>query len=141
MVPPEGTFVDIGTSPAHEDLTDKDVDGQWKMTGNTGEAVFLWVTVTNGWGAVAPLNINPSGNVTLMHAGSLTVNTSGSANVTAGGAATVKTPSATVDAPETTCTGNFAIMGGSLTHNGKNIGSTHEHDGVQPGDGNTGAPV
>ena len=36
-------------------------------------------------------------------------------------------------------TGNFANTG-SLTNNGKNVGSTHTHSGVQPGTGNTGAP-
>lgn len=166
---PSGTFVRVATNPAHEDLTGKDVDGLWKIARNTGQAVHLQVTVASGGGAVASLHIDPAGNVTLTHSGSLTVNTSGSANVTAGGPATVKTPSATVDAPETTCTGNltvdgsasiggglavqgnggasstmsgnFAIEGGSLTHNGKNIGSTHEHSGVVPGGGNTGAPV
>lgn len=37
-------------------------------------------------------------------------------------------------------TGNFANTG-TLTNNGKNVGSTHEHSGVQPGSGNTGAPI
>lgn len=40
-----------------------------------------------------------------------------------------------------TMKGNVAITGGSLTHNGKNIGSTHQHSGVQTGGGNTQAPV
>lgn len=39
-----------------------------------------------------------------------------------------------------TITGNMAITGTSLTHNGKNIGSTHTHTGVQPGSGTTGVP-
>jgi hypothetical protein len=33
------------------------------------------------------------------------------------------------------------ITTGTITNNGKNIGSTHEHSGVQPGSGNTGAPI
>jgi len=37
--------------------------------------------------------------------------------------------------------GNFAITGTTLTHNGKSIGSTHAHSGVQTGAGNTGQPV
>jgi hypothetical protein len=40
-----------------------------------------------------------------------------------------------------TMTGNFAFVGSSLTHNGKNIGSTHAHSGVTTGGGDTGAPV
>ncbi|MHA3117243.1 baseplate assembly protein [Acinetobacter sp. ANC 4635] len=35
----------------------------------------------------------------------------------------------------------MAITGGNITHNGKNIGATHAHSGVQTGGGNTGAPV
>lgn len=67
-----------------------------------------------------------------------------------------------MDTPETTCTGNLTveksltmgqgggtaklkgnveIEGGTLTHNGKNIGSDHAHSGVQSGGSNTGAPV
>ncbi len=33
------------------------------------------------------------------------------------------------------------LVSGRLTHNGKNIGSTHIHDGVTPGTGDTGEPV
>lgn len=36
--------------------------------------------------------------------------------------------------------GNVAITG-TLTNNGKNVGSTHEHSGVQTGGSNTGAPI
>src|SRR5690554_578689 len=37
--------------------------------------------------------------------------------------------------------GAVAINSPSLTHNGKNIGDTHAHSGVQSGPSNTGAPV
>lgn len=36
--------------------------------------------------------------------------------------------------------GAVDIQGGTLKHNGKNIGSTHTHSGVQSGPSNTGAP-
>jgi hypothetical protein len=36
--------------------------------------------------------------------------------------------------------GNIATTG-TITNNGKNIGSTHEHSGVTTGSGNTGAPI
>ncbi|AWM87372.1 phage baseplate assembly protein V [Microvirga sp. 17 mud 1-3] len=69
--------------------------------------------------------------------------------------------SVTIDTPETTCTGNLtvaksltmgggggsvnitgpvAINGPTLTHNGKEVGSTHTHSGVQSGGSSTGAP-
>lgn len=35
----------------------------------------------------------------------------------------------------------FAQTGGRVTHNGTNIGDTHIHKGVTPGDGVTGVPV
>jgi hypothetical protein len=37
--------------------------------------------------------------------------------------------------------GNVEFTGGTLTHNGKNIGSDHKHSGVQSGGSNTGNPV
>lgn len=67
--------------------------------------------------------------------------------------------SVTIDTPDTTCTGNLtvaksltmgggggtanftgnvAFQGGSITHEGKNIGATHTHTGVQTGGGSTG---
>lgn len=70
--------------------------------------------------------------------------------------------SVTLDTPETTITGNLTVeknltmgggsntatfngsvefVGSSVKHNGKNIGATHQHSGVQTGGGNTGAPV
>lgn len=93
----------------------------------------------------------------------LTVTVAGSGNVVINcKVATVKADtSVKIDTPETTCTGNLtvkksftmgqeggsatmkgnvAIEGGSLTHNGKNVGSTHTHGGVQPGGSNTAAP-
>ncbi|MDD1499812.1 phage baseplate assembly protein [Agrobacterium sp. CNPSo 3708] len=35
----------------------------------------------------------------------------------------------------------FDFSGGTVRHNGKNIGDTHYHGGVQPGSSNTGDPV
>ena len=37
--------------------------------------------------------------------------------------------------------GNAQFDGGSVTHNGKDIGNTHKHSGVQTGGGNTGYVV
>lgn len=97
----------------------------------------------------------------------LTVTVSGSGNVVINcKQATVNAEtSITLNTPESKCTGNllvegqleykqgltgtggaqitgdFAATGGSFTHNSKNVGSTHTHSGVQPGGGNTAAPV
>ncbi len=37
--------------------------------------------------------------------------------------------------------GDFKAAGGAFTHNSKDVGSDHVHSGVQPGSGDTGAPV
>lgn len=80
---------------------------------------------------------------------------------------TLTTPQLTVDAPQSTFTGNvtvqgllayqggmtgsggsgaaingpLAVTGGTVTHDGKNIGSTHTHSGVKTGGGTTGTPT
>lgn len=48
---------------------------------------------------------------------------------------------ATMTGPITQTGGNVSLGGGSLTHNSKNVGSTHTHSGVQTGGGNSGAPT
>lgn len=54
--------------------------------------------------------------------GKLTVVAMGAAEVTAGGPVTVHAPSVTLDAPQTTCTGNLTIAG-HLTYQGGMSGS------------------
>lgn len=75
------------------------------------------------------------------------------------GQITMKAPFMKVDIPETEWNGNFtqngtlnqnggmtgtggaSFSGGMVTHNGKNIGSNHTHDGVTPGSGTSGGPT
>jgi hypothetical protein len=45
-----------------------------------------------------------------------------------------------IDAPSVVINGNVQITG-TMTNNGKNIGSTHVHSGVDSGPSNTGGPV
>lgn len=170
---PSGTFVRVGASPAHEDLTGKDYDANWQISKNTGAAVHLVATVANAGAVKATLDIDPSGNITLTHQGNLTVNTTGTAHVTSGGNATVTAPHLEIEATSTHMTGTLTVeglltykaglsgsggsgasmtgpitqsggavtlAGSSLTHNGKDVGSTHTHSGVQTGSGDTGAP-
>lgn len=46
-----------------------------------------------------------------------------------------------------TVNGNYAVngnsdsQGGVMRHNGKDIGSTHRHSGIQAGKDNTGSPI
>lgn len=146
---PSGTFLRVATSPAHEDLTGKDFDKLWSVTRNKDKPVWLSVQVANAGGVKATFQIDPSGNVSLTHAGSLTVNTSGSATITSA--------SMTINAP-TRINGNTTINGtttmlssasvasglavtGGMTDNGTNIGSTHNHSGVTAGPSRTGSPA
>lgn len=99
--------------------------------------------------------------ITVTGSGNVIINCK-KANVNTETATVTASTSVTLDTPDTICTGNLtvaksfqmgseggtatmtgnvAIEGGSLTHNGKNIGSNHAHSGVQSGGSNTGAPV
>ena len=99
--------------------------------------------------------------ITVAGSGNVIINCK-QANVNTETATVTASNSITLDTPDTFCTGNLtvaksfqmgseggtatmtgnvAIEGGSLTHNGKNVGSDHSHSGVQSGGSNTGAPV
>ena len=95
---PSGTFLRIGTTAAHEDLTGKDYDGAWKIARNTDKAVHVQLTVKNAGAQKASLNIDPSGNVTLSHAGNLSVSTGGATTQNSAGNTTVTTPTMTINA-------------------------------------------
>lgn len=93
---------------------------------------------------------------------SMTFN-SGSIKIASSGEITVNAPKMTINAPlyftqgmagsgaidgqtmqmngPMQFTGNAAFSGGSVTHNGKDIGATHKHGGVQAGGGQTGGVV
>lgn len=57
------------------------------------------------------------------------------------GSAEVNAPGGLVIHADTTINGAVSINGDSLTHNGKNVGDTHQHSGVASGSSNTGEPV
>ena len=58
----------------------------------------------------------------------------------AGGIEMVSPTKVTVKAPDVALVGNVAASGGSFTHNGVNVGSTHRHPGVQSGPAMTQPP-
>ncbi|ATI15624.1 hypothetical protein [Bordetella phage vB_BbrM_PHB04] len=108
---PSGTYLRIGTSPDHEDLTGKDADGNWKITKNTGTAPHVKLVLANAGAPVATLHVDPSGNVTLEHDGDFLHKVGGTYTMESGGAATIKAPSVTNDTPQTTMTGNQSVTG------------------------------
>lgn len=74
---PSGTYLRIGTDPAHEDLTGQDFDGKWAIAKNADKAVHVQLTVKNAGVQKFSLNIDPAGNVTVDHAGNYTQNIGG----------------------------------------------------------------
>lgn len=119
---PSGTYFRIGTSPDHEDLTGKNVDGSWAVKKNTGLAVHARLQVASGGAVVATFDIDPAGNVALTHNGNLTTNTEGTATVNVTGAAKIVAPSVTIDSPMTHITGALTVDG-ALTFKGGMTGS------------------
>jgi hypothetical protein len=101
---PSGTYLRIGTNPAHEDLTGKDLDGKWKIANNTGTAPHVHLTVANAGAAVASIDIDPSGNVTEQNNGNLSATVggnlvaavSGTGAVTVGGNLDITSPTTTI---------------------------------------------
>lgn len=137
---PNGTYLRIGTSPDHEDLSGADYDGNWSITKNTGAATHLQVVVKAGGAQKAKIHVDPDGNLTIEHTGNLVVNTDGTANINVDGATTLNTPTTTITG-DVTIQGSLAVTGASLTHKGKNVGDTHRHSGVAAGGANTGIPT
>jgi hypothetical protein len=96
MAWPNGTYLRVASTPAHEDLTGQDFDGQWKIARNTGAA--LYVKLQSGAFSV---EIDPAGNITsaspswehtgdIMITGSLS--TTGNATVGTGASGSFTTP-------------------------------------------------
>lgn len=118
---PSGAYVRIAESPAHEDLTGQDYDGIWSIQRNTGRAVHIHIEQAGG---VASVNIDPAGNIDIIHDGNLTAATGGnlSASVggnisaTAGGTATVTSGGAMeLNAPLITLNAPNIVLNGALT--------------------------
>jgi hypothetical protein len=164
---PNGTFVRVGATPDHVDLTGQGADSKWKVEKNTGAALHLRFVLG---AAKVDLHMDPSGNITLTHEGNLTVHTKGqatvnvdgTADVTVGGNTKLTTPKLTVEAPESTFTGHVTIenglsvsggtgataqITGDLTVSGGDVKADaislkqHKTSGVVPGSGTSNVPV
>lgn len=61
--------------------------------------------------------------------------------LTADGMMKLNADTVEINATNVTVNGNTSINGSSLKHNGKNVGDTHTHGGVQSGPSNTSAPI
>jgi hypothetical protein len=110
---PSGTYMRIGTSPNHEDLTGKDFDKKWKIAKNTDKAVHVHLRVSNAGSSVASIDIDPDGNIVEQNNGNVTATIGG--NVTATVAGNVK---ATVGGEvDVTASGSVKIVGAIINLN------------------------
>lgn len=155
---PSGTYLRIGASSAHEDLTGKDFDGLWKITKNTTSAPHVHLTVANAGSSVASFDIDPSGNVTAQNNGNLsatvggnvTASVTGTLTATVGGAVTLNASAGTtINGPLTvnglltytqgmqgyggtgstaTINGNVTVTGGDVTADGIGLKAHHHND-------------
>lgn len=132
---PSGSFVRMAESPEHENLTALDFDKKWAIDRNTARAPWLSILVANAGSEVFRLRVDPSGNVTVVHTGNLSVETAGNAAVAVAGNAAVTVDGTTsitsggamsITAPTLAIAANIATTG-TLTNNGKNVGSNHQH--------------
>jgi len=113
---PSGTYFRVGASPAHEDLTNQDVDQSWAIKQNKAAAPWVNLTVANAGAVVANIQVDPSGNINIEHNGNLTVNTKGNANVTVDGTTEVTSEGAvTVNASAGTTHNGPLTVNGLLT--------------------------
>lgn len=109
---PSGTYWRIGTSPAHEDLTGKDVDGNWKIANNVQQQVFVNLTVANGGAVVANIQIDPQGNMTGTLQGNLALSVQGNATATVQGNVVANvTGNVDVTSPQSTIHGPLHVTG------------------------------
>lgn len=97
---PSGTFLRIGETPGHEDLTGKDYDGQWAITNNTQAAPYVNLTLANAGAVQCVVQIDPQGNIQV---------------TSATGSARFVIPGGTqFDTPDFNVTGNITA-GGEIT--------------------------
>jgi phage baseplate assembly protein gpV len=90
------------------------------------------------------VKIDDAANVQVSASGNIQAFAAGNLAASALGAASVSAPSISLTG-NVTITGNLTVNGntslvGTAVANGKNIGSTHTHSGVQTGSGSTGVP-
>lgn len=86
---PSGTFIRIGDSPEHEDLTAKDQDKRWAIARNTDKQPSLRIAVAAGGTVHTTLTIEPGGAVRLRCDGDLSVQAGGHASIRAAGKLTL----------------------------------------------------
>jgi hypothetical protein len=133
---PSGTYLKIGTSSVHTDLTGTDYNGKWKLKNNLNTLPNVCVQVANINGVQATINIGPTGNITINNAGATAITTFGTTAITSTGEVTITAPNIVLDSTvhikkAVTVDADVVALGISSIH--------HLH--ADPEGGNTGQPV
>lgn len=114
---PSGTYLRMGSTPEHEDLTGKDFDKRFKVAKNTKSAPYVNLTVANAGSPVLTLQIDPNGNLTVS---------------SAKGKASFKFPAGMLfDTPQADFTGKIVSKGDQIAGSI----STMKHVHTEQGDG------
>lgn len=112
---PSGAYVRIGETPDNVDFGSKNADKSLEVTRNKGRKVFVRIGLAED---KAVFTLTPDGDMTAVLERDLMIEAKGKADIKVTGDTTVQTANATVkaetvtlDAPETTCTGNLTVEG------------------------------
>ncbi|MGC1304605.1 MAG: hypothetical protein WA840_19725 [Caulobacteraceae bacterium] len=62
---PSGTYLRIGATTGHEDLTGKDFDGLWRIQNNTATQPHIYLACVNGGAVKSSVDLDPGGDVTV----------------------------------------------------------------------------
>lgn len=146
---PSGTFLRIGTTPAHEDLTGADIDGKWSIE-QTDDPIHVRLQVKNAGVVKATISVTPDGDVSVVNSGDLIATTAGDAQIAVTGNITSSAAAWNHTGPFN-LTGDMAVTGDAtvqgtvtgvagVTGAGKHL-ATHTHGGVTAGAGTSGAPT
>jgi len=149
MAWPNGAYIRVGTSPTHEDLSGKDVDGKWKISKNTGAQVHIHVEQAGG---KASVDIAPDGAIHVKTVSTLTGDVEGAVTLNAPAGTTINGP-LTVNGLLTwtqgmtgsggsgaAIEGNVNVTGGDVKADEISL-KEHKTSGVQPGGGTSSVPV
>lgn len=154
-----GLYIRVAEDPNKVDMTGQNADENAVFDRNTGRQYHVRISLA---GKQVEFTMSPNGNALMELKGDLDVAADGHVNVVCNDSTVTASDSVTIDTPQTTITGHLSVLGGmdleggsgstmeitgamnisggSISHNGKNIGSTHTHSGVATGGGNTGTP-
>ena len=116
---PSGTYLRIGESSAHEDLTGKDFEGRWKIDRNTDKTPAFKMVVANGGTEQASMEMTPAGVINVIAQGDVNQVIGGHVTQTIAGTMTADvTGETTINTPKATVNGDALVTGKATLNNG-----------------------